>query len=179
MALVGVEDKLPPEDVHLRRMFVKKMGSYLACELGAGDERAEEALKWIRAAGKRLPRQLGKSLLSHAENNDLNNLRSLDQDLERELLGTANILFATLSTLSKPFVHEATTRRGKCGVLWALVDEAGQAPGADTLPLLTWQPERLLLVGDTKYAYINTCVYSWYACMFVCSYFYMLVCLNV
>lgn len=67
------------------------------------------------------------------------------RELERILLGSAKVIFCTLSVSGRSNFHSDL---GKLDYL--VVDEAGQAPEALTLVPMQHRPRRLLLVGDTK-----------------------------
>ena len=159
VALAGNTKKLPADASHLRNIFVHGKGSYFAEQVsqGAGAKLdsflnlKDRVCDWLKLWAPDTYEQARQELVQARESSSLAAvLKRLDEDLEEELLGRARFLFATLSTLARPQVRRQATRDGQRQVKWVIVDEAGQAVEAQMLPVLLWQPERALLVGDTK-----------------------------
>lgn len=66
-------------------------------------------------------------------------------ELEEELLSSASVIFCTLATAGRPKLQEHLARRR---VACAIVDESAQAIEGETLLILPYLPQKLLLVGD-------------------------------
>merc|ERR1719468_210681 len=72
--------------------------------------------------------------------------KQLDQ-VEDEILATADVIFCTLTTAGRPRLLQKLKRRR---IMYALMDEAAQCVEAETLLILPYLPQRLLLVGDQQ-----------------------------
>jgi len=66
-------------------------------------------------------------------------------DLEQDILSKADVVFCTLSAAGRPSLQDQLSRRR---VALAVVDEASQAIEGETMLVMPYFPQRLMLVGD-------------------------------